>query len=615
MKSNKSVFLVLVVIISRWCVLETYSQVVMIEVFRDDFNGTELNWKEWFYPDFGGTGTGRGLNALYKIISNEDPDVYSESTFSDWLDEGTNSHIELLSYCPNNAEFENFDVSEVSGGKLILKTKKLSTPKSALVSTFGKSRTLTFDYIGAALMTRRRFKRGEYEIKTKMEQREGVISAWWLFSGVDYKWEEFDFIEAMGKSPNYRFGINYIWGDYPNSPPPHKLSYKHKADSNHYLKHQNVSPYFKDQYYQQPFGPLHLEQDNWCSLFDTDPTKKTAKCTDVNLSKSYTTNEVTIKADWHWEHTSASNPSQYPFIDESEGEVVDFYELDNGTATQRAQIACVHNPNTGPVHDVKYSKRMILDHHLNEWSFKFGNRNTVTPQGSIDENNLNEEQMIVDYVSYKMELDCSSQKAYDTWDFRNDGTYALGGSITMGIDLDGDPLNNSTDYGTVIKAGETYPFVNTWIQCLTWELENGNCYFRPDIVEALATTEVRLKKGFKAERGSIFRAALVNCAADGYYNSGSNRMGINENEQSTQQVIPNEKLVIHPNPSNDYIMLSGLSIPNSEIRIIDFTGKTVQKKFNHFHNQPLDISQLKSGIYKIIVVNSVNIYNASFVKN
>lgn len=80
----------------------------------------------------------------------------------------------------------------------------------------------------------------------------------------------------------------------------------------------------------------------------------------------------------------------------------------------------------------------------------------------------------------------------------------------------------------------------------------------------------------------------------------------------------NQKLVISPNPVNNYLRfeLSKFSVGNYKAYIYDATGKLVKMYENNFSNDNMvDVSALKDGLYTIQVNLNGVLYSERFVKN
>lgn len=88
--------------------------------------------------------------------------------------------------------------------------------------------------------------------------------------------------------------------------------------------------------------------------------------------------------------------------------------------------------------------------------------------------------------------------------------------------------------------------------------------------------------------------------------------------------LPGEvELSVYPNPaSSDLTVKIGLDyISNTQLQIIDLTGKIVKDyskefKYEHgFYKAQLDISDMKSGIYFVKVVQPDNVFTKKLLVN
>lgn len=58
---------------------------------------------------------------------------------------------------------------------------------------------------------------------------------------------------------------------------------------------------------------------------------------------------------------------------------------------------------------------------------------------------------------------------------------------------------------------------------------------------------------------------------------------------------------MYPNPATNFIALKNINIANTEIRIFDVTGKKVYQNIKGTHQENIDVSHLKSGIYVVSI--------------
>ncbi len=72
-------------------------------------------------------------------------------------------------------------------------------------------------------------------------------------------------------------------------------------------------------------------------------------------------------------------------------------------------------------------------------------------------------------------------------------------------------------------------------------------------------------------------------------------------------------MVIYPNPTTDYISIKNNFTGLDKLEILDITGKNVLTK-NNCEGNNIDISNLKSGVYNIIITSDNKTYVNKFVK-
>ncbi|HLO89627.1 MAG TPA: T9SS type A sorting domain-containing protein [Lentimicrobium sp.] len=78
--------------------------------------------------------------------------------------------------------------------------------------------------------------------------------------------------------------------------------------------------------------------------------------------------------------------------------------------------------------------------------------------------------------------------------------------------------------------------------------------------------------------------------------------------------LQNETITnIIPNPAEEKFRIEGNFINGCIVRINDFNGRTVLQVDKYLKNQPIDISNLNSGIYLINVVDSTNVYTGKLL--
>mgnify|MGYP006206569697 FL=1 len=86
-----------------------------------------------------------------------------------------------------------------------------------------------------------------------------------------------------------------------------------------------------------------------------------------------------------------------------------------------------------------------------------------------------------------------------------------------------------------------------------------------------------------------------------------------DNQLNTVTLTPNNKLVVFPNPGTSILNFESV-IPIQKASIFDVAGKKISE--SEVKNNSIDISNLKSGIYLIKVINHNNEYLITkFTKN
>ena len=93
----------------------------------------------------------------------------------------------------------------------------------------------------------------------------------------------------------------------------------------------------------------------------------------------------------------------------------------------------------------------------------------------------------------------------------------------------------------------------------------------------------------------------------------TNKISVNDFQNSNILNSSNTDINIYPNPANDYIQISANNDQLSEISIFDLSGKKViEKKFNN--NISLNIKYLQSGIYTIKITDKNNVVIKKLIK-
>ena len=72
--------------------------------------------------------------------------------------------------------------------------------------------------------------------------------------------------------------------------------------------------------------------------------------------------------------------------------------------------------------------------------------------------------------------------------------------------------------------------------------------------------------------------------------------------------LNNEKINVFPNPSSEYITITGLKSSNSNLKVINQLGKTLLNVTDLDNNQKINISNLPEGIYHISISNADGIF-------
>jgi uncharacterized protein (TIGR02145 family) len=87
---------------------------------------------------------------------------------------------------------------------------------------------------------------------------------------------------------------------------------------------------------------------------------------------------------------------------------------------------------------------------------------------------------------------------------------------------------------------------------------------------------------------------------------------VKDNNTFITNSINSEEITLYPNPATEKLYLKNNNYANSTIMIIDLQGKQVLSR--QIDSNPIDISNLKKGIYVVKLVGSENVLITKFVK-
>ncbi len=134
--------------------------------------------------------------------------------------------------------------------------------------------------------------------------------------------------------------------------------------------------------------------------------------------------------------------------------------------------------------------------------------------------------------------------------------------------------------------------------------------FGESINELDLTTEYTIKIEHQNSQylvtGTLFN--LLNYHNSIYMNCEQNLFKRNSNSTSKSDKL--SSIIVFPNPVNGLLTIKGLdnNDPKSVIQVVDFLGRTIME-FNKLNeNSGLDLSDLSSGVYCLIINTSSNIY-------
>ncbi len=141
-----------------------------------------------------------------------------------------------------------------------------------------------------------------------------------------------------------------------------------------------------------------------------------------------------------------------------------------------------------------------------------------------------------------------------------------------------------------------------WLRASEDEFWDGDDSQAGDVnsVEIMATdVYIKFASGFKQSDGTSQYSRLHNLDVWGIPGTISSNRSISKESN---------KLTIYPVPAKDYIYINlDAEASNSELQIIDVVGKTVYRDV-YQQESPLDISNLKSGLYFVKITNDQDSY-------
>lgn len=128
-------------------------------------------------------------------------------------------------------------------------------------------------------------------------------------------------------------------------------------------------------------------------------------------------------------------------------------------------------------------------------------------------------------------------------------------------------------------------------------VENGsNTIFK-------ASDRVILESGFKAERGSNFKAYIFECTSGGNFRLGGNNNPENNSNTATNSIVKALNVLIYPNPNTGIFNISmSKEVKAATIEVYDLMGKKIVAKNIETNSGVIDISDYPKGIYMIKVL-------------
>jgi beta-glucanase (GH16 family) len=218
----------------------------------------------------------------------------------------------------------------------------------------------------------------------------------------------------------------------------------------------------------------------------------------------------------------------------------------------------------------------------------------------------------------------------------------MGGGFAGNIDDSALPSRMEVDYVRVYKKLSQENVLindfNNWTYCNIFTgdnitISNGENIINVDgtdennkygnYLECYATESIKIQSNFHAKYGSHFKAKIVDDSEAtqdlDLLNETLLKSSNSKNNNVTNHDMlrkDNDKIIIYPNPVNDYIKIQ-IGIQNDKIyqgRILNTLGKTVKTFTINQFDSKIDINYLPSGLYLLEINLTDNIYSYKFIK-
>lgn len=139
-------------------------------------------------------------------------------------------------------------------------------------------------------------------------------------------------------------------------------------------------------------------------------------------------------------------------------------------------------------------------------------------------------------------------------------------------------------------------------------LNNASAVFK-------ASNKILLGSGFKAEKGSNFKAYIFECTSGGNYRTSGNGSNSNENDVKEKTTNLNQTTVsIYPNPNSGifYVEIADKD-GNTLMEVYDIMGKKIASRVVVTNKTEIDISTKPKGIYLVKVANGNTVVTQKIV--
>ena len=211
----------------------------------------------------------------------------------------------------------------------------------------------------------------------------------------------------------------------------------------------------------------------------------------------------------------------------------------------------------------------------------------------------------------------------------------IGSTTRPFFDANADILPNVSRWGGVntnkpgYLNGSTAPILfntNEGLRLLTGSDDKGLLLY--EVSEASQKFNL-LENGLSTlKNGFQVKPALSDINNDGFYELlvGNARGGLQLYQTPWQKLTTNikeiknantAKIIVYPNPSNDFIRLkyeSANSFSNVKISVFDVLGRCLMTLENYNENSPINISTLPNGFYQIQLEDGLEKYHTTFIR-